>query len=155
MSSGRLAEVVLSALLSWRLVVFLSPVASIQGGFEEFSARVLFVNVLAFKFRLVQCLNNKVVAHPQLLLDMSRVEDERVVLEKGVSPQPMLEPNSTYPVVSQHSPGAIHTDSCNETRLCSQEPVIQEGELHEELAQSSSLQVVVVCFRDPTNPRVR
>jgi len=61
----------------------------------------------------------------------------------------------TYPVSSEHSPRKIHSNSSNHTRLCSQESMIEESDFHEEFREGASLDVVIVGFRDSSNPRVR
>lgn len=61
----------------------------------------------------------------------------------------------TYPFPTEHLPRQKHADSSDHARFRPQEAMIQECDLHQELAKRPGLNVVVVGFRDSASPRVR
>lgn len=61
----------------------------------------------------------------------------------------------THPVALQHPPGQVHPDRSNDTRFRSKESVVEQGDLHQVLAQRPGLDVVVVGFGDLSDPAVR
>jgi len=75
--------------------------------------------------------------------------------ERSVSKETSQVELKAYPVSSEHPPREVHSDSSDHTRFRSQESMIEEGNFHEELRKSSSLDIVIVGFRNSSNPRVR
>jgi len=62
---------------------------------------------------------------------------------------------NVYPVTTQHLPGTIHANGSDHTRFCPKEPVIKKGNFHEELAEGSCLEIIIVSFGNSANPRIR
>jgi hypothetical protein len=61
----------------------------------------------------------------------------------------------THPVSTEHPTSEVHPNSGDHTRFSPKESVVEQRNLHEELAQRPRLKVVIVGLGDPPHPRVR
>lgn len=99
--------------------------------------RVFLVHVVVLKVGLGEFLDEVLCSGGELGLGEVGVEDE-----------------SSIPRLAEHPVGEVHANGSDETGLCAQEPVIEQGGLDEELGERSGLEVVVVGLADSSNPRV-
>ena len=64
----------------------------------------------------------------------------------------MAHDGRTYPVATQHHPRGVHPNGRNQAGLSTEEPMVKECDLHQELGQCPSLNVVLVRFGDFAAP---
>ena len=61
---------------------------------------------------------------------------------------------TTHPIAMQHPPGEVHADGSDDARFRSEEPVVEQSNLHQVLAQRPGLHIVVVGLGDLSDPAV-
>lgn len=153
------------------LQVRTSPFNSKDAGLQEFLVCVLATDIKPVYAELIELFHDEIVPREKMLLREPTVEDKCVALEnicksrevnasrrvRCQEPQRSVAVVSdvTHPVITQHLTRCVHPNRANHTGLYAKKSMVKQGHLDKILAQSSCLNIIVICLADAPHPAVR